>query len=43
MESVRKGKVAKGKEDKWPDYIKLMKENFNIKDNFIVNLNKHIP
>ena len=27
MESVRKGKVAKGKEDKWPDYIKLMKEN----------------
>ena len=23
--------------------IKLMKENFNIKDNFIVNLNKHIP
>lgn len=23
--------------------IKLMKENFDIKDNFIVNLNKHIP
>lgn len=26
MESVRKGKVAKGKEDKWPSYIELMKE-----------------
>jgi len=27
MESVRKGKVAKGKEDKWPDYVELMKEH----------------
>lgn len=27
MESVRKGKVAKGKEDKWPQYIELMKEH----------------
>ena len=27
MESVRKGKVAKGKEDKWPEYIELMKAN----------------
>ena len=27
MESVRKGKVAKGKEDKWPEYIELMKEH----------------
>lgn len=26
MESVRKGKVAKGKEEKWPAYIELMKE-----------------
>ena len=26
MESVRKGKVAGGKEDKWPSYIELMKE-----------------
>ena len=27
MESVRKGKVAKGKEDKWPQYVELMKEH----------------
>ncbi len=27
MESVRKGKVANGKEDKWPSYIELMKEH----------------
>ncbi len=27
MESVRKGKVAKGKEKNWPDYKKLMEEN----------------
>ena len=27
MEAVRKGKVANGKEDKWPSYIELMKEH----------------
>ena len=27
MESVRKGKVAKGKEPKWPEYKELMKQN----------------
>ena len=27
MESVRKGKVAKGKDDKWPQYVELMKEH----------------
>ena len=27
MESVRKGKVAKGKEAKWPEYVELMKEH----------------
>ena len=27
MESVRKGKVAKGKEDKWPEYKEMMKEH----------------
>ena len=27
MEAVRKGKVAKGKEDKWPDYKQMMKEH----------------
>ncbi len=26
MESVRKGKVAKGKEPKWPEYVEMMKE-----------------
>ena len=26
MESVRKGKVAKGKEEKWPQYVEMMKE-----------------
>ena len=27
MEAVRKGKVAKGKEPKWPEYEKMMKDN----------------
>ena len=27
MEAVRKGKVAKGKEEKWPQYVELMKEH----------------
>ena len=27
MEAVRKGKVAGGKEKKWPEYIKIMKEH----------------
>ena len=27
MESVRKGKVAKGKEAKWPEYVEMMKEH----------------
>ena len=39
MESVRKGKVAKGKEKKWPEYKKLMEEH-NVPDWYIDSCNK---
>ena len=39
MESVRKGKVAKGKEPKWEEYKKLMEEN-NVPQWYIDSCNK---
>ena len=35
MESVRKGKVAKGKEPKWEEYKQIMKEHEEGLDNII--------
>lgn len=39
MEAVRKGKVAKGKEPKWPEYEKMMKDN-NVPDWYIDSCKK---
>ncbi len=39
MESVRKGKVAKGKEDKWPEYKELMRSH-NVPDWYIASCEK---
>ena len=39
MESVRKGKVAKGKEPKWEEYMKMMKEH-NVPDWYIASCKK---
>ena len=39
MEAVRKGKVAKGKEPKWPEYEEMMKQN-NVPDWYIDSCKK---
>ena len=39
MEAVRKGKVAKGKEAKWPEYEEMMKQN-NVPDWYIDSCKK---